>query len=645
VGLVLGLAACSPSSGNDLNDDDSLDTVWLSEPAKLSSETSAPGDGYASVLAMSGRTALIGAPSQGLVYVYERTDDGWVETTRLPAEGTEQGNGFGFSVAISGDTALIGAYDGTAKAYSVRVFDRDGGTWSEGAPIVVDDSEESDQFGATLAMEGDTAVVGAPGDSHYSGSAYVFARANGQWTQEAKLAAADEGDELERFGKAVAINGDSIIVGAPEDYFYGRFCGTAYVFSRTDEGWEQVAHLFASDLDNHDQFGFAVAASGDTFLVGAYGDDDYLGSAYVFVRDGEEWKEQAKITASRGQGKDRFGTAVALDGDIALIGADLSDELREDAGATYVYLRKAGLWTETSVLRAHDGARHDHFGYPIAISGATALIGASPSDRYTPQEQWRNGAAYVFDLGRDSDEDSIIDSLDNCPRTNNGAQEDLDGDELGDACDDDDDNDGNPDSADNCPRIANPDQKNLDADTLGDACDDDDDGDGVPDAADNCVYKENSRQEDSDDNGVGDACEDLDEDGVSALLDNCPDVSNPGQEDSDDNGVGDACDDLDNDGVAGAADNCPDAPNGDQADLDDDGIGDACDSDFDGDGVLNEDDNCPRIGNPGQDDVCETMYGCSAASGSGTPPLWMLALLLLAPRRRRSIGGPGSTHG
>jgi len=635
LGLVVGLASCAGNPGNGVDNDDSLDTVSVEQPQKLASDDSRPADGFGSAIAISGETAIVGVPYQGIAYVFQRTQDGWEKRAQLPAEPAATGDGFGYSVAISGDTALVGAFAGASKSYSVRIFERSGDGWTETGSLVAEDAKENDLFGTALAMENDTAVVGAPGDSKNSGSAYIFVRAEGSWTQEAKLAADDEAGQYEKFGQAVAISGKSVVVGAPEDYFYGRFSGTAYVFSRTAEGWKQQTQLFASDLDNHDQFGYAVAVSGDTFVIGAYGDDDYLGSAYVFVRNGEEWMEEAKLTTSKGQAKDRFGTAVAVSGDIALIGADLSDELEEDAGATYVFLRTEGKWIGSSILVPADGAKNDHFGHPIAMSGSTALIGLSPSDRYTPQEEWRNGAVYAYSLGRDSDDDDVIDALDNCPNDANPSQDNLDGDERGDACDDDDDDDGNPDTADNCPRVANPDQKNHDADTLGDACDDDDDGDGVPDASDNCIFKENPLQEDSDDNGVGDACEDDDEDGVSALDDNCPDVANPTQEDSDDNGIGDACDDLDGDGVSGAADNCPDAPNSGQEDLDDDGIGDACDSDFDGDGVLNEDDNCPRIDNPDQDDVCQSVYGCSAASGPGAVPVWMLALLLLAPRRRR----------
>src|SRR5690625_207853 len=168
----------------------------------------------------------------------------------------------------------------------------------------------------------------------------------------------------------------------------------------------------------------------------------------------------------------------------------------------------------------------------------------------------------------DRDGDGIVDEKDNCPDTPNPDQADLDGDGIGDACDDDIDGDGIPNHQDNCPRVHNPDQKDTDGDGVGDACTDDRDGDGIPDAKDNC-----------------------------------PDIPNPDQADLDGDGVGDACDnDMDGDGIPNHKDNCPRVPNPDQADLDGDGVGDACDDDIDGDGFPNDVDRCPR--EPGPDQGC-----------------------------------------
>lgn len=168
----------------------------------------------------------------------------------------------------------------------------------------------------------------------------------------------------------------------------------------------------------------------------------------------------------------------------------------------------------------------------------------------------------------DRDGDGIVDEQDNCPDVPNPDQADLDGDGVGDACDDDIDGDGIPNDQDNCPRVYNPDQADTDGDGVGDACTDDRDGDGIPDAEDNC-----------------------------------PDTPNPDQADLDGDGVGDACDDdMDGDGIPNVKDNCPRVPNPEQADLDGDGVGDACDDDIDGDGFANDVDRCPR--EPGPDQGC-----------------------------------------
>ncbi|MBK9262941.1 MAG: thrombospondin type 3 repeat-containing protein [Polyangiaceae bacterium] len=247
----------------------------------------------------------------------------------------------------------------------------------------------------------------------------------------------------------------------------------------------------------------------------------------------------------------------------------------------------------------------------------------------------------VYATSVDTDNDGIVDDMDNCPTVVNPMQEDNDGDGQGDVCDPDDDNDGVMDVADNCPLVANADQTDTEADGFGDACDPDDDDDSVLDAMDNCPLVANSDQLDTDSDGMGNECDadddndmiidgmdncplianmdqqdtdadgsgdvcddDDDDDGIVDGMDNCPLLANPDQVDTNGNGQGDVCDDDDDsDGIVDVMDNCPYAPNPNQEDTDGDGIGDACDPDTDGDGVDTGMDNCPMVANPGQEDT------------------------------------------
>jgi hypothetical protein len=215
----------------------------------------------------------------------------------------------------------------------------------------------------------------------------------------------------------------------------------------------------------------------------------------------------------------------------------------------------------------------------------------------------------------DTDGDGVEDYRDNCSEIPNPGQENVDGDNKGDACDDDRDNDGADDDEDNCPDVGNGDQADLDGDGTGDACDPDDDADGVSDQVDTCPVNFNPSQVDSDGDGLGDACDpfpfDRDDDGVNDDVDNCPTTFNPAQQDDDLDGIGTACDsstnpDIDGDGVSNinGGDNCPRVANSGQADTDGDGLGDACDPDIDGDGLSNDEEQVA-----GTDPDTETSYG------------------------------------
>lgn len=369
----------------------------------------------------------------------------------------------------------------------------------------------------------------------------------------------------------------------------------------------QVAKLVATDGASSDQFGRSVSLDGDTALIGAAYDDDKgrnSGSAYVFTRDvSGTWTQQAKLVVADGASKDQFGHCVSLDGDTALISAPVDDDKGSDSGSAYVFTRDvSGTWTQQAKLVAADGASVDSFGILVSLDGDTALVGANLDD----DKGSNSGSAYVFSLSPpDSDGDGVLNVSDNCPDTQNPDQTDTDLDGQGDACDTDDDDDGIADGGDNCRLVSNTDQTDTDGDGKGDECDADLDGDTILNDDDNCPVNPNVDQTDTDIDGEGDEC-DLNDDNDAHLDvdDNCPTVANNDQVDLDGDGIGDVCDiDKDGDGINNDIDNCPETANTSHDDTDNDGAGDACDDDDDNDGVLDDDDNCSLIANPSQDDT------------------------------------------
>ncbi len=322
-----------------------------------------------------------------------------VEKTKLLASDGAAADLFGCSVAISGDTAVVGAYgddDNGDLSGSAYVFVHSGAAWTQAAKLVASDGAVGDYFGYSVSISGDTVVVGAyhdddMGDS--SGSAYVFVRNGIAWTQAAKLVASD-GAANDYFGWSVSISGDTAVVGAYLDNDMGSDSGSAYVFVGSGIAWTQEAKLVASDGKAGDQFGYSVSISGDTAVVGALYDGDMgnnSGSAYLFVRSGTTWTKVAKLVASDGSESDFFGYSVSISGDTAVVGAYFDDDNGGASGSAYVFVGSGNAWTQEAKLVASDGAASDNFGRCVSISGDTAVVGADGDDGRVVI-----GSAYVF---------------------------------------------------------------------------------------------------------------------------------------------------------------------------------------------------------------------------------------------------------
>ena len=392
------------------------------QQAKLTASDGASGDRFSTAVAVSGDTALVGAASddvgtnvdQGSAYVFTRAGLVWTQQAQLKASDGAALDGFGQSVALDGDTALVGAQGSDVGTNpdqgAAYVFTRTGTVWTQQAKLTASDGAANDLFGRDggVALSGDTALVGARNDDVGAtcpdpascnvdqGSAYVFTRTGTAWTEQAQLTASD-GDEGDEFGVSVALSGDTALVGARNDDFPAKTNqGSAYVFTRAGVVWTQQAKLTASDGAAFDGFGDSAALSGDTALVGSPFKNALQGSAYVFTRTGTAWTEQAKLTASDGAAGDRFSGdgGVAVSGDTALVGAG-GDHVGANVnqGSAYVFTRAGAFWTQQAKLTASDGAAGDVFGVNVALSGDTALVGAYQADVGANVDQ---GAAYVW---------------------------------------------------------------------------------------------------------------------------------------------------------------------------------------------------------------------------------------------------------
>jgi len=367
-------------------------------------------DQFSYSVSLSGDMALLGAfgddidsnADQGSAYVFVRSGATWMQQTKLAASDGAASDLFGYSVALAGDTALVGApYDdigSNSEQGSAYIFVWNGTTWSEQAKLTAPDGTAGDTFGFVVALSGDTALVGVPYDGQ--GSVYVFVRDGTTWSFQQKLTATD-GAAGDRFGFSVALDGDTALVGAVwDDIDVNASQGSAYVFVRSGTIWNQQQKLTASDGGAGDEFGISVALSGETALVGADGDEigafSDQGSAYIFTRSGTTWSQQQKLTASDGTTEDHLGGSVALLGNTALVGASFDNVgFNANQGSAYLFARSGTIWAQQAQLTASDGAAGDYFARSVALSDETALVGAWYDMIGTNTYQ---GSAYFYKL-------------------------------------------------------------------------------------------------------------------------------------------------------------------------------------------------------------------------------------------------------
>ena len=340
---------------------------WTQQQELILSDGAA-GDEFGFSVSLNGDTAIIGATGkydpQAAAYVFIRSGTEWTQQAELtPSEGTST---FGRSVALNGDTAVItaGTISGLGVAY---IFTRSGTIWTQQAELTASDAEPRDGFGDSMSLSGDTLVVGAWFKNDVQGASYVFTRSGTTWTQEQKLTAPD-GASLDQFGYSVSIDGDTAVISAPSANHHQRLTGFggAYVFTRSGTTWTHRQTLTASESADLDTFGWAVSLSRDTVIVSMSGKRSSQGVVFVFTRSENFWTQQAMLTASDGAGRDVFGSRLSLDGDTAAI---VSTQTLFIPGAVYLFNRSGTTWTQQQRLTDFDSTS-------VSLSGDTGVIGA-----------------------------------------------------------------------------------------------------------------------------------------------------------------------------------------------------------------------------------------------------------------------------
>ena len=475
----------------------------LVQQAYVKASNTGAGDQLGYSIALDGDTLVVGAPTEagsgtgvnpahnngasnsGAAYVFVRNGSTWTQQAYLKASNTSAGDWFGYSVALAGNTLAVGAPfedgsatgvngaddNGTLAAGAVYVFTRSGTIWNQQAYIKASNTGADDQFGRSVALSGETLVVGAPEEdgsgigvnptsnnlTSNSGAVYIFTRSGTTWSQQAYLKASNP-DVSDLFGESVALDGDTLAVGAKEEdsILTGVTAGSpssgvtgngagesgaVYIFTRSGTVWSQQAYVKASNAEANDLFGISVAVSDNTVAIGARSEDSNAtgingadnnsasasGAAYVFTRTGTTWSQQAYIKASNTQTGDNFGATIDVDSDILIVGTgfDLggpfpsedsgatgvngndSDNSIVDSGAAYIFRRVGSTWSQQAYVKASNTGSDDLFGIAVAVSGDTIAIGARYEDSNattinpgagaeSDNSATDAGAAYVF---------------------------------------------------------------------------------------------------------------------------------------------------------------------------------------------------------------------------------------------------------
>lgn len=348
-----------------------------------------------------------GSDGLGSAYVYVRTDSGWQFQQKLTAPDVTSQSFFGISVATDGDTIVVGAPGDTNAGHAsgaAYVFQRSLDHWFFIRKLIGSESSANDSFGLSVAVDGNTIVCGAFGNSPSNtlpvGSAFVFTLIDNHWQETQKLSASDA-SEGNSFGGTVAMDGNTLIVGAIGN---SQFAGAVYVFEFDGSSWTEQEKLMSHDATPRVFFGYRLGISGETIVVASEGRADNpieFSAAYIFRRTPSGWHQQKRITTDdvvvdgRVEIMGRFGLTVAVSGDTVVVGSPNDPTLAYFSGSAYIYRRNGeSNWSLDQHIFPSDATRDDSFASAVAISGETVLMGAWVKFSPLPFA----GAAYIYEL-------------------------------------------------------------------------------------------------------------------------------------------------------------------------------------------------------------------------------------------------------
>ncbi len=379
--------------------------LWSEETVLLSSNTQITDSDFGWSVDMKGSVAVVGTTTgSGAAQVFKLVNGSWELYSDLVAFNGQLNDHFGYAVGISDQ---FGQYIMISSPKDDEVGN-DSGTvhyfehfsnYFETSQINAYEWTQDDQFGTTVSISGNRALVGAPKDNDFgydSGSVYIYDFNNGKWHLTAKLLPED-GLSNQLFGFSVSLSGNRALIGAQNDSEHEIYSGAAYVFELVNDKWVQTNKLKASDARFRAYFGRSVSLSGSRALVGAFRDGEAgvnAGAAYVFDLVNDKWLETDKLIASSTNIGDYFGGSVSLDNDQALIGARFDESNGDDSGSAYVFTFSQGIWSEADHLTPFDIQVGDEFGGSVDIKGNRILVGAPDEGVFGNS----TGAAYIFEF-------------------------------------------------------------------------------------------------------------------------------------------------------------------------------------------------------------------------------------------------------